>query len=368
MAGPKSERSRGRCGAVSAAPDIAAQPRIAGAPEDSGDEIVRRAYDWSRNELGTVAAPITIFAHHPIVLAGYSALELALDRSDLVSARLKYLAAMRTTMVSGCEWCLDFGSAISQDASVSEDDLRALAMYRTSERFDETEKLVLDYADAMTRTPATVSDDLFRRLRQHFDEAELVELTTVVALENLRSRFNRAFGIGTQGFSTGSYCVPPAVAEAAEGTDRSGSATELNRALARAEFEMWSTGEVDRLDDLVAADVIHHDPHDPHAADGLDGLKASIRETHDRFSHFEITVLDQLAEGDKVATRWRATMAAADDAASAADSAPLTLDGITIERFAGGKVVESWRSMDRLGLLQKLGLVSSPSTEGTDRR
>ena len=340
-----------------------ARSRIAGAPEDSGDEIVRRAYDWSRNEIGTVATPITIFAHHPTLLAGYSALELALERSDLVSVRLKYLAAMRTTMVSGCEWCLDFGSAISQDATVSEEDLGALAMYRTSERFNETEKLVLDYADAMTRTPTAVSDDLFRRLRQHFDEAELVELTTVVALENLRSRFNRAFGIGAQGFSAGSYCVPPAAAETADGTDRSGSATERNRALARAEFEIWGTGEVDRLDEVVAADVIHHDLHDPHAADGLAGLKTSIRETRDRFSDFEITVLDQLAEDDRVATRWRATMVAA-ESASATDSGPLTMDGITIERFADGRVVESWRSMDRLGLLQKLGLVAGARDRG----
>ena len=363
MAGPKSERSRGRCGAVSAAPNIAAQPRIAGAPEDSGDEIVRRAYEWSRNEIGTVATPITIFAHHPTLLAGYSALELALERSDLVSVRLKYLAAMRTTMVSGCEWCLDFGSAISQDATVSEEDLGALAMYRTSERFNETEKLVLDYADAMTRTPTAVSDDLFRRLRQHFDEAELVELTTVVALENLRSRFNRAFGIGAQGFSAGSYCVPPAAAETADGTDRSGSATERNRALARAEFEIWGTGEVERLDEVVAADVIHHDPHDPHAADGLDGLKTSIRQTRDRFGDFEITVLDQLAEDDRVATRWRATMEPA-ESGSATDSGPLTMDGITIERFADGRVVESWRSMDRLGLLQKLGLMAGARDRG----
>jgi EmrB/QacA subfamily drug resistance transporter len=366
--GPKGERSRGHSGAVPASPNTTAQPRVAGASEDSGDEIVRRAFDWSRNEIGAVATPITIFAHHPTLLAGYSALELALERSDLVSARLKYLAAMRTTMVSGCEWCLDFGSAISQDAAVSEEDLRALAMYRSSARFNETEKLVLDYADAMTRTPTAVSDGLFRRLRQHFNEAELVELTTIVALENMRSRFNRAFRIDAQGFAAGSYCVRPAVADTADGSERSGSVTERHRALAKAEFEIWGTGEVDRLDEVVAADVIHHDPHDPHAADGLDGLKTSIRETRDRFGNFEITVLDQLAEGDRVATRWRATMAPAKSGAWAADPGSVTMDGITIERFADGKVVESWRSMDRLGLLQKLGLESTTGAEGTDRR
>jgi ketosteroid isomerase-like protein len=130
-----------------------------------------------------------------------------------------------------------------------------------------------------------------------------------------------------------------------------GSPTERNRRLAREEFDVWSTGDVDKLDDLVADDVIHHDPHDPYAADGLEGLKASIRATRERFRDFEIAVLDQVAEGDKVATRWRATMREA------------SMTGITIERFADGKVVESWRAMDRLGLLRDLGLLPGVKAE-----
>jgi ketosteroid isomerase-like protein len=121
------------------------------------------------------------------------------------------------------------------------------------------------------------------------------------------------------------------------------------RRLAREEFEVWSSGEVDRLDELVAEDVVHHDPYDPFAADGLEGLKASIRATRERFSDFEISVLDQVAEGDRVATRWRATMRPPEA------EEEVSMTGITIERFADGKVVESWRSMDRLGLLRELG-------------
>ena len=51
---------------------------------------------------------------------------------------------------------------------------------------------------------------------------------------------------------------------------------EHNKAAARAEFDVWSTGAIDRLDDLVARDVVHHDPYDPNAADGLEGLKRTI--------------------------------------------------------------------------------------------
>lgn len=68
---------------------------------------------------------------------------------------------------------------------------------------------MLDYTVAMTNTPVEVSDGLFTNLRQHFDEAQLVELTAAIAWENYRARFNHAFGIESQGFSEGAYCPMP---------------------------------------------------------------------------------------------------------------------------------------------------------------
>ena len=132
--------------------------------------------------------------------------------------------------------------------------------------------------------------------------------------------------------------------------------SEKNKAIARAEFEVWSNGDLDRLDDLVAPDVVHHDPYDPHAADGLDGLKETIRLNRKAFPDMRITVEDQLAEGDKVTTRWTATMTHEGRLGSAAPTGRrATISGITIERFGDGKVVEAWRSMDTLGLLRGIG-------------
>ena len=116
---------------------------------------------------------------------------------------------MRAAMVCGCEWCLDFASSISEEAGVGEDDLRELPTYSSSDRFSELEKLVLDYATGISRSPVDVPDELFDRLRSHLDEAQLVELTHMIALENYRARFNWAFGIEGQGFSEGAYCVRP---------------------------------------------------------------------------------------------------------------------------------------------------------------
>jgi alkylhydroperoxidase family enzyme len=89
----------------------------------------------------------------------------------------------------------------------------ALPSYRTSALFSDLDKLVLDYAVGISRTPVEVSDALFAGLRKHFDEAQLVELTHLIALENLRGRFNLALGVGAAGFSEGMVCAVPATVE-----------------------------------------------------------------------------------------------------------------------------------------------------------
>ncbi|HEY8001324.1 MAG TPA: carboxymuconolactone decarboxylase family protein [Solirubrobacterales bacterium] len=183
--------------------------RIAGVPEDTHNPVIRISYRESRRRYGEVVDPLRVFAHNPKVLLGYAALEAASERSSLVDERLKHLAQVRAAMVCGCEWCLDFASAISEEAGVGEEDLRDLPTYSASDRFSELEKLVLDYATGISRSPVEVPDALFERLRAQFDEAELVELTNMIALENYRARFNWAFGIAGQGFAEGAFCVPP---------------------------------------------------------------------------------------------------------------------------------------------------------------
>ena len=87
--------------------------------------------------------------------------------------------------------------------------MEALAEYRQSPLFSETEKLVLEYADAMTLTPVEVPAALFAKLREKFTEAQMVELTATLAWENYRARFDHAFGVEAEGFTKGSYCAMP---------------------------------------------------------------------------------------------------------------------------------------------------------------
>lgn len=87
--------------------------------------------------------------------------------------------------------------------------------YKESAAFSELEKLVLDYAVEMTKTPVDVPDALFEALRARFDAAQIVELTSAIAWENHRARFNHALGIEAQGFSEGAFCALPERAQGA---------------------------------------------------------------------------------------------------------------------------------------------------------
>jgi AhpD family alkylhydroperoxidase len=164
---------------------------------------------YVRRKYGREIAPSDVWAHHPLLFAGYGAFESATDYSRKLDTRLKDLAATKAAMLVGCEWCCDIASDLSRGAGISDEQLMALPAYEDSDAFSDDERLVLDYAVAMTRTPAEVSDELWRRLTARFDEPQLVELTAAIAIENLRARFNNAFDIEPQGFSEGAFCVIP---------------------------------------------------------------------------------------------------------------------------------------------------------------
>jgi alkylhydroperoxidase family enzyme len=176
------------------------------APRRTG--FLPRFGDWySRRTYGDALTPVGVYGHHPTLALGYGGFEMAVERSHRAPERLKVLAETKTAALVNCEWCMDFASHIGLASGVTEEQLRELPRHRESPAFSELEKLVLDYAVAMTRTPARVSDELFARLREHFDDAQLVEITNAIAIENLRARFNHATGIASQGFSEGAVCV-----------------------------------------------------------------------------------------------------------------------------------------------------------------
>jgi alkylhydroperoxidase family enzyme len=180
----------------------------------SGGLLVRILHRLSRRQLGRDVDPVGVYAHSPRLLLGYGLYEQATAKESKVEERLKVLAETKAAALVNCEFCCDIASSIALEAGVTEEQLLALPQYRDSDVFNALERLVLDYACAMSRTPANVSEELFAALREHFDERQMVELTNVIAIENMRARFNSAFDMTPAGFSDGLVCVIPETSQA----------------------------------------------------------------------------------------------------------------------------------------------------------
>jgi 4-carboxymuconolactone decarboxylase len=193
-------------------------PRAAGPLTGLVLRIARRkTRELTGRETDGMIGPLEAYAHLPRLLLGYAMLEGATAQLDRVPARLKALAELKAATITTCEYCIDIGSQIARRTGLSDAELLALPRYRDSEHFDRLEKLVLDYASGMSRTPVEVPDELFAALRRELSEPQLVELTSAIALENMRGRFNHALGFGASGFSEGMVCAVPERAQEISG-------------------------------------------------------------------------------------------------------------------------------------------------------
>lgn len=110
---------------------------------------------------------------------------------------------------------MDINSAVGRAQGLGDEQLEELAVFAASARFSAREKAALRLAEAMTQTPASVSDEVFEAIRQHFSAPQIVELAAAIALENFRSRFNRALGVESDG-----YCELPADHPVRQATQR----------------------------------------------------------------------------------------------------------------------------------------------------
>ena len=139
--------------------------------------------------------------------------------------------------------------------------------------------------------------------------------------------------------------------------------SEENKAVARRFFEIFSEGNVDALDEILAADAQDHDPYNPHADEGVEGAKKTITMYREAFPDISFEIEFQLAEGDMVATRWTGTGTHQGPLMGVEPSGnKSTTTGIGIDRIEDGKIVESWNSWDTLGLMQAIGAI--PQAEG----
>ena len=182
-------------------------PRIA--PVTSPGPLARGAYAVARRRFGKVPEPLTVWAHHPGVMMATIRHEAAVARWKALDPACRSLAVLRAAQVIGCPWCIDFGSFLSKDEGVTPDQLRDLHRWRDSDLYTADQRLCIEYAEAASRTPLEVTDQLVDSLREALGEKAVVELAMMVALENERSRFNGGLGLVSQGYSTEACAVVP---------------------------------------------------------------------------------------------------------------------------------------------------------------
>ena len=125
----------------------------------------------------------------------------AIDRrASPLEPSLRTLVTVRVSQINWCPFCVDINSATALKRDISEEKLSLLSSFEDSGLYTAREKAALSYAEAVTYSDRQPSDEHFRRLRAHFDDDAIIELTGLIAFQNLSSKFNAALGIEPQGF------------------------------------------------------------------------------------------------------------------------------------------------------------------------
>ena len=150
---------------------------------------------------GKVPDNAYVLWHDKPVLEAVFGFEQKVGMWSALDPHLKTYAEMASAGVIGCSWCLDFGYFLAHDEGLDLAKVREVPRWREAEVFTDLERDVMDYAEAMSETPLRVTDEMVAGLVERLGVPAVVELTQVVALENMRSRFNAAAGLESQGFS-----------------------------------------------------------------------------------------------------------------------------------------------------------------------
>jgi len=199
---------------------ILPMPRPRSRPNSAGPRIGGRflaRYPWyvrlilaaQRRKYGQELEPARLWGRLPRSFLALTLLYRSLDRArSPIEPELRSLVQVHISRINGCSFCVDLNSAAAIERHAAYDKLAALEEYESSPLFNEKEKAALAYAEAMTDSHRRVNDALFSRLRREFDEDVIVELTALVAFQNMSSKFNAALGVPPQGF-----CATPGAKE-----------------------------------------------------------------------------------------------------------------------------------------------------------
>ncbi|AIY19499.1 carboxymuconolactone decarboxylase family protein [Pimelobacter simplex] len=151
---------------------------------------------------GSVPESLGVMWHHLPALKASMAYGQKLQKWDTCDETLKTYAHMAVASLVGCSWCLDFNYFMAKDKGLDLDKAREVPRWRDSDVFSPLERQVLEYAEAASLTPPTVTDEMVAPLLEALGPAGLLELTSVIGFANLTTRSNTALGIESEGFAS----------------------------------------------------------------------------------------------------------------------------------------------------------------------
>jgi alkylhydroperoxidase family enzyme len=154
-----------------------------------------------KKTLGQVPTSVGVYWHNQKVLMTMGGLGGKLKKWDACDEGLKTFAHMAVASYIGCTWCLDYNYFEARNKDLDLDKAREVPRWRDSDVFTPLEREVMEYAEAMSQTPVTVTDELVASRREQLGDAALVELTAVIAFANFTTRPNVALGIESDGFA-----------------------------------------------------------------------------------------------------------------------------------------------------------------------
>ena len=167
-----------------------------------------KPFFWSqRRRYGKVLKPGLLWARVPRLFAAVAALYGVLDRkSSPLTPQLRSLVTVRVSQINWCAFCIDINAMALAKRSGSTDKVDALSDWQNATLFSEQERIALAYTEAMTYSDRQVTPELMAQVKQHFDDDTLIELTGLIAFQNMSSKFNSALDVPAEGFCRLSPC------------------------------------------------------------------------------------------------------------------------------------------------------------------
>ncbi|MCW2783741.1 MAG: Carboxymuconolactone decarboxylase [Marmoricola sp.] len=156
---------------------------------------------FANKQLGQVPSSLGVYWHNQKVLMSMAGIGSKVQKWNECDQQLKSFAHMAVAAQVGCSWCLDFNYFEANNLNLDMTKAREVPRWRESTAFSPLERQVLEYAEAMTVTPPSVTDAMVAALRDQLGDAALVELSGVVAFANFTTRPNVALGIESDGFA-----------------------------------------------------------------------------------------------------------------------------------------------------------------------